>query len=119
MMEPRTARDLMDRADLQYIGGVERFDLWYRTVPSEMRPHHLLRIHVVGGNMNEWDIFELPLRDNREVNESQAPDQRRICGNWGDVPLTHEEADLIDTYLRCFAPWVLGTNLTEERNNET
>jgi len=113
VFEPRTALELMDRTDLKYIGGVERFDLWYRTEPTVMRPH-ALRIHVVGGKLNEWDIFQLPIRDNREINQSQAPDQRRICGNWGDVLLTHEEADLIDTYLRCFAPWVLGKGLTNE-----
>ena len=113
MFEPRTARDLMDRADLKYIGGVERFDLWYRTEATTMRPH-ALRVHVVSGNMNEWDIFTLPVRVNREAGQSLAPKHRRILGNWGDVPLTFEEADLIDTYLRCFAPWVLGKGLTNE-----
>ena len=117
MFEPRTALDLMDRRDLKYIGGVERFDLWYRLEPTVMRPHPL-RIHVVGGNMNEWDVFTLPVRGNREAGQSLAPKHRRILGNWGDVPLIPEEADLIDTYLRCFAPWVLGSNLTEESNNE-
>ncbi len=111
MFEPRTAHDLMDRDDLKYIGGVERFDLWYRTQPTVMTPH-LLRIHVVSGNMNEWDIFTLPVRDNEQA-------YGKIRGNWGDVPLIPEEADLIDTYLRCFVPWVLGSNLTEESNNET
>lgn len=110
MFEPRTAHDLMDRRDLKYIGGVERFDLWYRTQPTVMTPH-LLRIHVVSGNMNEWDIFTLPVRDNEQA-------YGKIRGNWGDVPLIPEEADLIDTYLRCFVPWVLGSNLTEESNNE-
>jgi len=114
VFEPRTARDLMDRADLKYIGGVERFDLWHMKTSTEPYKRFCLRIHVVGGTIGEWDIFTLPLRDNREVNQSQAPDQRRICGNWGDVPLTHEEADLIDTYLRCFVPWMLGRNLTNE-----
>lgn len=106
MFEPRTARDLMDRVDLKYIGGVERFDLWYRTQPTVMTPH-LLRIHVVSGNMNEWDIFTLPVRDNEQA-------YGKIRGNWGDVPLIPEEADLIDTYLRCFVPWVLGEGLTNE-----
>ena len=110
MFEPRTAHDLMDRDDLKYIGGVEKFDLWYRTQPTVMRPH-LLRIHVVSGNRYEWDIFTLPVRDNYEAHG-------KIRGNWGDVPLIPEEADLIDTYLRCFVPWVLGRNLTEESNNE-
>ena len=104
MFEPRTAHDLMDRADLKYIGGVERFDLWYRIEATTMRPH-ALRIHVVSGNMNEWDIFTLPVRDNEQA-------YGKIRGNWGDVPLIPEEADLIDTYLRCFAPWVLGEGLT-------
>jgi hypothetical protein len=96
----------MDRRDLKYIGGVERFDLWYRLEATVMRPHPL-RIHVVGGNMNEWDIFSLPVRDNEQA-------YGKIRGNWGDVPLIPEEADLIDTYLRCFVPWVLGKGLTNE-----
>jgi hypothetical protein len=106
VFEPRTAHDLMDRRDLKYIGGVERFDLWYRLEATVMRPHPL-RIHVVGGNMNEWDIFSLPVRDNEQA-------YGKIRGNWGDVPLIPEEADLIDTYLRCFVPWVLGKGLTNE-----
>jgi hypothetical protein len=106
VFEPRTALDLMDRDDLKYIGGVERFDLWYRTQPTVMSPH-LLRIHVVGGNVGEWDVFKLPLRDNDEAHS-------KIRGNWGDVPLIPEEVDLIETYLRCFVPWVLGEGLTNE-----
>lgn len=110
MFEPRTAHDLMDRRDLKYIGGVERFDLWYRLEATVMRPHPL-RIHVVGGSMTDWDVFKLPLRDNNEVDNE-------IYGKWNDVILTHEEVNLVETYLRCFVPWVLGTNLTEENNNE-
>ena len=109
MFEPRTAPNLMGRVDLQYIGGVERFDLWYRTQPTVMTPH-LLRIHVVSGNMNEWDIFTLPVRDNEQA-------YGKIRGNWGDVPLIPEEADLVDTYLRCFAPWVLVSRSERGGNN--
>jgi hypothetical protein len=112
MFEPRTARDLLDSTDLKYIGGVERFDLWYINTITEPYKRFCLRIHVVGGNMNEWDIFTLPVRDNEQA-------YGKIRGNWGDVPLIPEEADLIDTYLRCFAPWVLasrseGRNLTND-----
>jgi hypothetical protein len=110
----------MDRVDIKYIGGVERFDLWARWDMNELNEFVVtptLRIHVVGGRMNEWDIFELPMRDNLEIDTSQAPDQRRLRGTWGDVLITFAEADLIDTYLRCFAPWVLGSNLTEESND--
>jgi hypothetical protein len=114
MFEPRTARENIGRLDLKYIGGVERFDLWHMTSNTKPFDDYRLRIHVVGGNVGEWDIFTLPVRDNREINQSQAPDQRRICGNWGDVLLTFEEADLIDTYLRCFVPWMLGRNLTND-----
>jgi hypothetical protein len=106
-MEPRTASDLMDRADLKYIGGVERLDLWAVLVVNyygviEIAP--LVRIHVVGGGMGEWDIFKLPLMKNNEVDEGITG------GNWGDVRLTPEEVNLVETYLRCFAPWVLGGN---------
>lgn len=113
-MEPRTARDLMDRDDLKYIGGVERLDLWAVSAVNnygviEVMPR--VRIYVVGGNRNEWDIFKLPLRDNNEVDNE-------IYGKWNDVILTHEEVNLVETYLRCFAPWVLGEGLTEENDNE-
>ena len=107
MFEPRTAHDLIHRVSLKFIGGVERFDLWYITSDTKPFDDYRLRIHVVSGNMNEWDIFTLPVRDNEQA-------YGKIRGNWGDVPLIPEEADLIDTYLRCFVPWVLGEGLTNE-----
>ena len=111
MMEPRTARDLTDRDDLKYIGGVEKFDLWAVLAENnygviELMP--LVRIHVVGGNMTDWDVFNLPLLNNNEVNNE-------IHGRWSDVILTLEEVDLVETYLRCFAPWVLASR-SEERD---
>lgn len=114
MIEPRTARDLTDRGDLKYIGGVERLDLWAVLAVNdhgviEIAP--LVRIHVVGGNMTDWDVFNLPLLNNNEVNNE-------IHGRWSDVMLTSEEVNLVETYLRCFAPWVLGEGLTEENDNE-
>lgn len=110
MFEPRTAHDLIDRFGLKFLGGVERFDLWYMTSNTRPFDEYRLRIHVVGGNVGEWDVFKLPLRDNEK--------NSKIIGNWGDVPLIPEEVDLIETYLRFFVPWVLGSNLTEENNNE-
>lgn len=103
----------MYRDDLKYIGGVERLDLWamFDAPDDVIKVMPLVRIHVVGGNMTDWDVFNLPLLNNNEVNNE-------IHGKWSDVILTPEEVNLVETYLRCFAPWVLGTNLTEENNNE-
>jgi hypothetical protein len=39
-------------------------------------------------------------------------------GYYKDITLTPEQEESIETYLRCFVPWVLGSNLTEESNNE-
>jgi hypothetical protein len=109
VFEPRTASDLRHRLDLKYIGGVERLDLWavFDTPDDVIKVMPLVRIHVVGGNMSDWDVFNLPLLNNNEVNNE-------IHGKWGDVILTLEEVNLVETYLRCFAPWVLGKGLTDE-----
>lgn len=107
MFEPRTALDLLSRSDLKFLGGTPQFDLW-AYYANNLR----LRVHDVYGNINAWDIFHLPLRDNNEVGLG-LPEHRKVRGQWGDVTLTREQVNEIETYLRCFAPWVLASRSEE------
>lgn len=117
MIEPRALPDNINRKDLKFVGGTENFDLWVRTnnydnqleLDTETYP---LRIHRVAGGPLNWDIFKLPLRNNQELDESLPPLDRRWTGYWHDVDLTMNDVDTIETYLRCFAPWVM-----EKENN--
>lgn len=112
MIEPRDAVDNINRQDLKFIGGTENFDIWVRTadhdhiqeIDVEVYP---LRIHRVSGGPLNWDIFKLPLRSNKELDEFMPPLDRRWTGYWQDVDLTVGDVDTIETYLRCFAPWVM------------
>ena len=122
MFEPRVFHELLIRKDLRFLGGTPEFDLWAWVGEQELP--FALRIHNVRGTPNEWDLFDLPLRDNQphgrntELLPNQAPKYRRLRGQWDDVRLTLIQVNEIETYLRCFAPWVLGRGLTEENNNE-
>jgi hypothetical protein len=113
VLEPRTALDLLSRSDLKYIGGVERLDLWatYKWSHEDMLPSIDLitkvRVHVVGDSRYTWDVFKLPLRDNTKT------DSGLIGGHRFAVLLTPEEVNLVETYLRCFAPWVLASRSEE------
>jgi hypothetical protein len=42
------------------------------------------------------------------------PADRRYAGHWNDVTLSAEDVQIIETYLRCFAPGVLGEPTNEE-----
>lgn len=110
MIEPRDRPDNMNRQDLKFIGGTENFDLWLRLadhfqdIDTEVYP---LRIHRVAGGPLNWDIFKLPLRSNKALDTFLPPLDRRWTGYWGDVELTVDDVDTIETYIRCFAPWVM------------
>lgn len=119
MIEPRKALDLLSRRGLKFLGGTPKFDLWVCYAGDGSNADLRLRIQDVDKNITEGDTFYLPLWDKNEIGKSLAPEYRRARGLGGNITLTREQVDEIDTYLRCFAPWVLGTNLTEERNNET
>ena len=76
MIEPRYNVDQMNRKDLQFIGGTENFDLWFRTQIGPdvtARTDYPLRIQRVAGGTVNWDVFKFPLRDNTEVGTSLPP----------------------------------------------
>jgi hypothetical protein len=89
---------------LRFLGGTADFNLWVRIKSTNNYP---LRIHRVNGGSTNWDVFELPLHMNMETNG-------RIVGHWKDVTLSAEDVQIIEAYLRCFAPGVLGEPTNEE-----
>lgn len=109
MIEFRIGPDDMPRKDLRFIGGTENFDLWFRTQIGPdvtARTDRPLRIQRVAGGSINWDIFKLPLRKNTEVGTSLPPQDRGVAGYWGDVILSWDDVEIIEAYLRCFAPWL-------------
>ena len=116
MFEPRVFRELLERKDLTFIGGTLEFDLW-AWVDEEDLPR-ILRVHRVDGSPNEWDLFDLPLLPNQPYGRNYKWGDDGLHGQWDDVQLTREQINEIETYLRCFASWVLGKRLTGENNNE-
>ena len=116
MFEPRKYESWLKlRPNMRFLGGVPTFDLWYRH-DQEARPDVLpyLRLVQVNGNLSDWDDFRLPLHLNSEVGSSGHPNERRLKGRWGDIHLTRAQVNEVETYLRCFAPWVLGEGLTHD-----
>lgn len=104
-----TPRWDMNRKDLRFIGGTENFDLWWRADTFDAATDidaYPLRIYRVAGGSPNWDVFKLPLRENTEVGISLHPAERGVTGYWHDVSLSWEDVEQIETYLRCFAPWV-------------
>ena len=117
MLEPRDAPHNLNRRELRFLGGTENFDLWFRasTAGESVKNYeHPLRIHRVAGGSTNWDVFKLPLHMNVEINASMPPADRRILGYWKDVALSTEDVQIIEAYLRCFAPGVLGQQTNEE-----
>ena len=100
-MEPRSRSVSLPKrlGNHIFLGGTPEFDLWYYSVDGR---GHALRIVDSTDEWDEWPVDKLP------------PKGR---GYFKDITLTPEEEESIETYLRCFAPWVLGTNLTEESND--
>lgn len=111
MLMPRAQPDNLGRADLTFIGGTQDFDLWIRDKDVTSSDYPLRVFRVANGDWN-WDIFKLPLHDNKEVGSDLHPEDRGVTGYWDDVNLSREDMDQIETYLKCFAPWVLGEDLT-------
>ena len=128
MFEPRKYLSwLKTRPNMRFLGGIADFDLWHRddleagergvNIPEpDVLPY--LRLVQVNGNLSDWDDFRLPLHLNIEVGSSGHPAERRLKGRWGDIHLTRAQVNEVETYLRCFAPWVLGETLTGEENND-
>jgi hypothetical protein len=36
------------------------------------------------------------------------PAERKLAGRWHDIHLTRDQVNNVETYLTCFAPWVLS-----------
>lgn len=97
---------------MTFIGGTADFDLWvitpaYTAVGQPPRP---LRIHNM---QNDWDIFPVPLL----YSDHDVHAHRRV-GYFKDIILTIEQAEVIDNYIQCFAPWVLGYSLTKQGHGD-
>lgn len=110
MIAPRVEPENINKKHLLFLGGTENFDLWWHMHSTRIHlsiEMHQLRIQRVGGaGKHTWDSFKTPLRVNKECNPSMPPLERTISGYWGDVILTMQDVDTIETYLGCFAPWV-------------
>jgi len=126
-LEPRIMPGNINRRGLRFLGGTENFDLWEYTgsvdgleyigkhyAAPHPHPHYPLRIHRVAGGSTNWDVFKVPLHLNKEINSSMPPADRRYAGHWNDVTLSAEDVQIIEAYLRCFAPGVLGPQTNEE-----
>ncbi len=117
MFEPRDEPNNLNRPELRFLGGTENFDLWLRDTSDHIlakASEYPLRIHRVAGGKTNWDVFKLPLHHNEELDSSMPPADRRYAGHWNDVTLSAEDVQIIETYLRCFAPGVLGEPTNEE-----
>lgn len=124
MFEPRDYESwLRTRPNMRFLGGVPAFDLWYRddqeanrdyeVIPNPDVLPYLVVVHAAG---IVFDEFRLPLHLNPEINLSMHPEERKLRGRWGDIHLSLAQVNEIETYLRCFAPWVLGEGLTQNEN---
>ena len=105
MFEPRVHTVWITQPSVTFLGGTPEFDLWYfGDLDANDQPKSHLRI--VNVDARQWDVwyyYQLP------------PKGTGVCN---DITLTPEQEESIETYLRCFVPWVLGRNLTEENNDE-
>jgi len=130
MFEPRKYESwLKTRPNMRFLGGIADFDLWYRgdleagergvNIPEpDVLPYlRLVRISTFNAS-EDWDDFRVPLHLNEEVGSIGHPAERRLKGRWSDIHLTRDQVNNVETYLRCFAPWVLGETLTGEENND-
>ena len=123
MFEPRKYESwLKTRPSMRFLGGIADFDLWHRDdLEARMRgtfmadPDVLPYLRLVDVNIftTPWDDFRLPLRLNDEVGSIGHPAERRLRGRWGDIHLTRDQVNEVETYLTCFAPWVLEGGLTD------
>ena len=123
MFEPRKYESwLKTRPNMRFLGGIADFDLWHRddvaawergvNIPE---PYVLpyLRLVRISNAIGDWDDFRVPLHLNEEVGSIGHPDERRLQGRWGDIHLTRDQVNNVETYLTCFAPWVLEGGLTD------
>ena len=107
---------------MRFLGGIADFDLWYRDdLEAKKRGVNIpepdvlsyLRLVRISDAVGDWDDFRLPLHLNEEVGSIGHPAERRLKGRWGDIHLTRDQVNNVETYLTCFAPWVLEGGLTD------
>ena len=100
-MEPRRRTRWLNSAETgcTFLGGTPEFDLWYFKNPISQGDDHTLRLVDNTDEWDEWLMDKLPPKG---------------MGYFRDIALTPEQEESIETYLRCFAPWVLGEGLTNE-----
>jgi hypothetical protein len=100
MLEPRYDTYFGDR--VQFLGGTEDFDLWYNAEYQNLQ--------VVGANGHSmWAAYDI---ENGAIAGTGIDDTNDAA----DPALRERVADKkgeIETYLQCFAPWVLGGGLTD------
>jgi hypothetical protein len=123
MFEPRRYEGWRrSRPNMRFLGGIADFDLWHRDAVaaweheinmSESDVLSYLRLVRISDAVGDWDDFRLPLHLNEEVGSIGHPAERRLKGRWGDIHLTRDQVNNVETYLRCFAPWVLEGGLTD------
>lgn len=123
MFEPRRYEGWRrSRPNMRFLGGIADFDLWYRDdLEAKKRGVNIpepdvlsyLRLVRISDAVGDWDDFRLPLHLNIETNLSMEPAGRRLSGRWGDIHLTRDQVNNVETYLTCFAPWVLEGGLTD------
>lgn len=111
MFEPRIFRELLNQKELTFLGGTPEFDLW---VYGTEKRTNVLRIQNIRGTPNEWDLFDIQLLPNQPHGMKYKWGDGGLYGAFNDVQLTLEQANEIETYLRCFAPWVLPSRSEEE-----
>ena len=86
-----------------YLGGTAKYDLWCEYISNP----HQIRI-VCGDAPEDWDY----------INFNRA-DYFKARTYFNDVKMTEEEVQEVETYLKLFAPWVLGEALTKKEESET
>jgi hypothetical protein len=96
-MEPRRRIEWLNRDDryCTFLGGTPEFDIWYFSGSAS----NAIRLVDDREGWDEWITEMLPPRG---------------VGYFKDITLTPEQAESIETYLRCFAPWVLASRSEEQ-----
>ncbi len=101
MFEPRIlAAAWVKNPSVTFLGGTPEFDLWYFGAfdANDLPKSHL---RIVGVDDAQWDIW---------YHNKLA----KGAGVLNCITLTPEQEESIETYLRCFAPWVLASRSEEQ-----
>lgn len=109
MFEPRANHSWLQLPIMQFLGGTPEFDLWLKHIELEW-PTAVPYLRVVSmKDSPNFDEFQLPLGMSPASTASGW-----VKGRWSAQWLSKQNILDIETYLRCFAPWVLDINLTDK-----